>query len=199
MTPKDSWVRAYLRGNLVMPQAYECGAIFLAKIVLDERQLDAFAQAAFLEAHQLARIRQSMQRAHQVRLVPAGNAEYLNRARAGHFVMTRAILIDDEKLTYIWNRFRHAGVRVARYFDRPGLTPALSRLTEGFRTPECRTLLRQFRAQYDRRNSHATDTQAFDLKLQILTHVEHHACVEYPLPAGFLKDLLVEAMAQPQA
>jgi hypothetical protein len=197
MAPKDSWIRAYLRGNLLMPQAYECGAIFLAKVVVEERQLDAFAEAAFLEPHQLAHIRQSMQRAHQVRRIPAGNVEYLDHARAGNFAMNRAILVDDEKLTYIWNRFRNAGISVARYFDRPGQPNALPRLSEAFRTPECRALLRQFRAQYDRRNVNATDMRAFYLKLQVLTHVEQYARVVYPLPAGFLKNLLAEAVDRP--
>lgn len=183
-----------MHGNLLMPQAYECGAIFLAKVVLEERQLEAFAEAALLEPHQLARIRQSMQRAHHVRHIPAGNAQYLDHARASNFPMKRAIQIDDEKLTYIWNRFRTAGVLVARYFDRLGEPHVLSRLTEGFRTPECRALLRQFRAQYDRRNVDATDMRAFHLKLQILAYVEHYTRVVYPLPMGFFKDLFFEAV-----
>jgi len=171
-----------------MPQAYAAGAVFLARAVLEQNDLEELETATRLSPAQLARLRRVMQAAHQVRQIPAGDTAYLERARGhGRYNMSRTILIDDERLHYIWNRFREHAVLVAKALaQRPQGLVVANQLAAGFQTRECRALLRQFRAEYDRRGD-GSDKGAAALRKAILTYVD--AQVDPPEHRGLLQEL----------
>ena len=194
MYPDHSWVQAYLKGNLLMPQAYEAGSIFLAQAALAhgrQSALERLENTTRLSPAQTAWIRDTMHAVHAVRRIPAGSHTHLERARADGFDMRRTILIDDEKLTYIWNRFRTGGILIAQYFsDDPD---CVRRLAGGFYIKECLSLLQLYRAQYDRRNHQGSDARAGELRVEILTHVERFAFHGYrDIQQGFLSRLFAE-------
>jgi hypothetical protein len=156
-----------------MPQSYDAGAVFLAQAVLEDGDIEAFKAATRLNPAQLARTRRTMEAAHRLRRIPAGDHYYLADARAhGRCNMARAIVVDDERLHYLWNRFReHAFVVVNALAQQPDGLLAAHRLTAAFQSRECRALLRQFRAQYDRRLD-GSDTAAAQLRRAILCYVD---------------------------
>jgi hypothetical protein len=185
--PKVTWFRAYLKGNLLMPQTYAAGALFLAQAVLEHHELAELKTANTLSPSQLACMRRVMQAAHRVRQIPAGDGGFLERAREqGGYDLSRTILIDNDKLQYIWNRFRERAIDLAEVLARQpqGLLIA-NQLATGFRTRECRGLLRQFRAEYDRRRD-GSDQAAILLRKSILMYVD--AQVEPP-HKGLLQEL----------
>ena len=186
--PKDTWFRAYVKGNLLMPQTYAGGAVFLARTVLEQGDLDEFETATRLSSSQLARLRRIMHAAHQVRQIPAGDRAFLERAREhGRYNMSRTIIIDDDRLHYIWNRFRERAVDVARALaQRPQGLVVANQLAAGFQTKECRALLRQYRAEYDRRRD-GSDEAAAVLRKAILTYLD--AQVHPPQHRGLLQEL----------
>lgn len=172
-----------------MPQTYDAGAFFLARLALEQDAVDALERSTRLGASQLRRARGSMQAAHLARRVPAGDAAFLERALAhGGFDMSRRIDIDDEKLQYIWNRFRQRAVGLARALAAraDGLRVA-TQVVEGFRSRECRALLTRFRAQYDRRLQ-GCDREAARLRIAVLACLG--ARLRPPLPAAALQELL---------
>jgi hypothetical protein len=186
--PKDTWFRAYVKGNLLMPQTYAAGAVFLARTVLELDDLEEFETATRLSPSQLVRMRRVMHAAHQVRNIPAGDNAFLERARErGRYDMSRTIMIDDDRLHYIWNRFRERAVDVAKALaQRPQGLLVANQLAAGFQTKECRALLRQFRAEYDRRRD-GSDQAAAVLRKAILTYVD--AQVHPPQHRGLLQEL----------
>lgn len=162
-----------------MPQTYAAGALFLARAVIKQNELEELKTATDLSPSQLACMRRVMQAAHRVRQIPAGDDGFLERAREhGGYDLSRTILIDDDKLLYIWNRFRERAIDLAEALQQQpqGLLIA-NQLAAGFRTRECRDLLRQFRAEYDRRHN-GSDKAAILLRRSILMHVD--AQVEPP-------------------
>src|SRR5215469_5711141 len=99
--PKDTWFRAYVKGNLLMPQTYAAGAVFLARTVLEHGDLEELEAATRLSPSQLVRLRRIMQSQHRVRQIPAGDSAFLERAREqGRYDMSRTIVIDDDRLHY---------------------------------------------------------------------------------------------------
>jgi len=186
--PNDNWFRAYLKGNLLMPQTYAAGAVFLARTVLEQGDLEEFETATRLSPSQLVRMRRIMHAAHQVRQIPAGDNAFLERAREhGRYDMSRTIIIDDDRLHYIWNRFRERAVDVAKVLaQRPQGLRVANQLAAGFQTKECRTLLRQFRAEYDRRRV-GSDEAAAVLRKAIFAYVD--AQVHPPQHRGLLQEL----------
>jgi len=185
--PKDTWFRAYLKGNLLMPQTYAAGALFLARAVLEQNELGELKTATCLSPSQIACMRRVMHAAHRIRQIPAGSCGFLERAREhGGYDLSRTIVIDDDKLHYIWNRFRERAIDVAETLaQRPQGLLIANQLAAGFRTKECRHLLRQFRAEYDRRRD-GSDRAAALLRKSILMHVD--AQVEPP-HKGLLQEL----------
>src|SRR5882724_12952655 len=96
--PKDTWFRSYLKGNLLMPQTYAAGAVFLARAVLEQNDLEELEAATCLSPQQLARMRRTMQAAHKVRRIPAGDSAFVERAiRHGRYEVSRTIIIDDDR------------------------------------------------------------------------------------------------------
>jgi len=186
--PKDTWFRAYVKGNLLMPQTYAAGAVFLARTVLEQDDLEEFETATRLSPSQLLRMRRIMHAAHRVRQIPAGDSAFLERAREhGRYDMARTIIIDDDRLHYIWNRFRERAVDVAKALaQRPQGLLVANQLAAGFQTRECRVLLRQFRAEYDRRRD-GSDKGAALLRKAILTYVDSQ--VHPPQRRGLLQEL----------
>lgn len=88
--------------------------------------------------------------------------------------MSRAISIDDERLLYIWNRFREKAVSLTKALAfRPDGMQIAHQLVNGFKTKECRSLLKQFRAQYDRRNS-GSDQEAAKLRSNIIDYLANY-------------------------
>jgi len=171
-----------------MPQTYDGGAIFMARAVLEQDDLEGLESATRLSPLQLARMRRSMEAAHRARRIPAGDRAYLECAKAlGRYDMSRTIVIDDERLNYIWNRFRERAIVVAKALARrpDGLLIA-SQCVAGFHTRECRALLAQYRAQYDRRRD-GSDRAAADLRRAIMDRVA--AQVTAPCDRGLLQDL----------
>lgn len=172
LSPRDSWFSAYLKGNLLMPQTYDAGAIFLANVVLKHGGLDHLKSASCLSPVQLARARRAMEGAHRVRRIPAGDSGYLQAAKTlGGWDMSRSIIVDDEKLFHIWNRFRERAVIVSEALmkRRNGLSIA-EKLVENFQAKDCRDLLRSFREQYDRRKD-GSEKKAILLRRRIQVYV----------------------------
>jgi hypothetical protein len=156
-----------------MPQTYAAGALFLARAILEQNQLEDLKKATCLSPSQIARMRRVMRAAHRVRQIPAGDHAFLEQAREhGGYDLSRTILIDDDKLQYIWNRFRESAVNLAETLAQTphGLLIA-NQLAAGFQTKECRDLLRQFRAEYDRRRD-GSDRAAVSLRKAILMYVD---------------------------
>jgi hypothetical protein len=155
-----------------MPQSYDAGSVFLARAVLEAGQLEGLETATRLSPPQLAYLRETMEAVHRLRRIPAGDLGFIERARdRGGFDMSRTILIDDERLQYIWNRFRGRAVVVFKVFSRRshGLQLA-TQLAAGFQTGECRALLRRYRAAYDRRHDGCNEA-ALLLRRAILAYV----------------------------
>ena len=177
-----------MKGNLLMPQTYAAGAVFLARTVLEQDELEEFETATRLSPAQLVRLRRVMHAAHRVRNIPAGDSVYLDRAKEhGQYDMSRTIVIDDDRLHYIWNRFRERAVEVAKALaQRPQGILVANQLAAGFQTKECRALLRQFRAEYDRRRL-GSDEAAAVLRKAILVYVD--AQVDPPQHRGLLEEL----------
>ena len=123
-----------------------------------------------------------------MRRIPAGDRVFLERAgEDGRYDMSRTIVIDGERLHYIWNRFRERAVIVVKALtQRPDGLFIANQLVAGFQTTECRALLRQYRAQYDRRGE-GSDKAAAALRRAILTYVD--AQVHPPYHRGFLQEL----------
>ncbi len=174
-----------------MPQAYEAGSIFLAYAVLAQGGLSALEllkETNKLSRNQIALIRHTMHTVHAARRIPAGDDAYLQRASAYGIEMKSAILIDDDKLTYTWNRFRTGGVLVIENFsNNPN---SIQRLASGFCTTHCLSLLKLYRSEYDRRNCEATDERGKELRIEILAHVEEQALSGYrDTPGGVLYPL----------
>jgi hypothetical protein len=186
--PKDTWFRVYLKANLLMPQTYDAGAIFLARTVLEQNDLETLETATRLSPAQLTRLRRTMEAAHHARRIPAGDRAFLERAREqGRYDMSRTITIDDERLCYIWNRFRERAVMVVKALtQRPAGLLTANQWVAGFQTKKCRALLRQFRAQYDRRRE-GSDKAAAALRRAILVYVD--AQVQPPQHRGLLQEL----------
>lgn len=188
MYPDHNWIQAYLKGNLLMPQAYEAGSIFLAQAALaygGPLAVELLEKTTKLSIDQIAWIRRTMHAVHGVRRISVGDAVYLERALVDGFDMRRPILIDDEKLTYIWNRFRTGGILVAQSFSDD--LDCIRRLASGFYTKQCLLLLQLYRTEYDRRNHQGTDARANELRVEILAHVERHALHGYrDVSEGFL-------------
>lgn len=171
-----------------MPQSYAAGAIFLARAVLEQGAVEEFEAATRLSPAQLARTRRSMEAAHHARRIPAGDQAFLERARRhGRYEMARTIDIDDERLHYIWNRFREHAVLLLKALAEPpqGLVIA-SQWAAGLRTRECTALLKLYRAEYDRRRA-GSDKAAAVLRRAVLSHVD--AQVHVPHDSALLQRL----------
>jgi hypothetical protein len=186
--PKDIWFRAYLKGNLLMPQTYAAGALFLARTVIEQNELEELKKATDLSPSQIACMRRVMQAAHRVRRIPAGDCRFIEQAREhGEHDLSRTILIDDDKLQYIWNRFRQRAIDlVERLTQRPEGLLIANQLAAGFQTKECRSLLRQFSAEYDRRRD-GSDRAALILRKSIFMYVDNQ--VEPAQQKGLLQEL----------
>lgn len=171
-----------------MPQTYAAGALFLARAVMEQSGLAELKTAIRLSPSQIACMRRVMHAAHRLRQIPAGDCGFLERAREhGGYDLSRTILIDDDKLQYIWNRFRERAIDLAETLaQRPQGLLIANQLVAGFRTKECRDLLRQFRAEYDRRRV-GSDRAGVLLRKSILMHVD--AQVEPPQHKGLLQDM----------
>jgi hypothetical protein len=63
-----------------MPQTYAAGAVFLARAVLEQDDLEELETATCLRPLQLVRMRRTMQEVHQVRRIPAGDIAFVERA-----------------------------------------------------------------------------------------------------------------------
>jgi len=171
-----------------MPQTYAAGSLFLARAVIEQNELTELKAATHLSPSQIARMRRVMHAAHRVRKIPAGDCGFLERAREnGAYDLSRTILIDDDKLEYIWNRFRERAIELAETLaQRPHGLIIANQLAAGFGTKVCRGLLREFRAEYDRRRD-GSDRAAVLLRKSILMHVD--AQVELPQHKGLLQEL----------
>jgi hypothetical protein len=189
--PKDTWFHAYLKGNLLMPQTYAAGALFLARCVIEQGDLRELKAATALSSPQVACMRRVMQAAHRIRRIPAGDFLFLEQAREdGGFILSRTIIIDDDKLQYIWNRFRERAIELAEALaQQPQGLLIANQLVAAFQTKECRDLLLQFRVEYDRRGN-GSDGAAALLRKSILMHVDSK--VEPPHPKGILQALFKE-------
>ena len=187
--PQDTWFRAYLKANLLMPQTYDGGAVFIAHAVLAQGGFAEFQGATRLSVAQLARARQAMEAAHRLRRIPAGGQAYLQRAREhGEMDMSRTIEIDDDRLHYIWNRFHErATMLVNALAERPDGLFIAEQWVAGWRSKECRALLRQYRAHYDRRLD-GSDKMAAELRRAIVDCVD--ARLRSPEHRGLLRTLL---------
>ena len=171
-----------------MPQTYAAGALFLARAVIEQNELVELKTAIELSPSQIACMRRVMHAAHRLRHIPAGDCGFLERAREhGGYDLSRTILIDDDKLHYIWNRFRERAIHLAETLVQgPNGLLVANQLAAGFRTKECRDLLRQFRAEYDRRRA-GSDSAGMLLRKAILMHVDGQ--VEPPQAKGLLQEL----------
>jgi hypothetical protein len=174
-----------------MPQTYAAGALFLARCVIEQDELEELRTATTLSPSQVACMRRVMQAAHRVRRIPAGDSRFLEQAKEhGGYVLSRSIVIDDDKLQYIWNRFRERAIELTETLaQRPQGLLIANQLAAAFQKKECRDLLLKFRAEYDRRGNGSDGTAAL-LRKSILMHVDSK--VEPPESTGLLQ-ILFEA------
>lgn len=170
---KDTWFRACVKGNLLMPQTYVGGAIFLAQAVVASNGLEELKTSGHLNTAQLKYLRRAMEASHRLRRIPAGNRAFLDQARqSGRYDMSRSIMIDDDKLQYTWNRFQEHAVAVIDNFTQgsDGFSTICS-IASILNSKECKGLLRQFRLQYDRRHQ-CSDEAAAMLRLKIFICID---------------------------
>jgi|GEM_PF-3321728 len=155
-----------------MPQSYDAGALFLAQVVIQNDELEALEVARVLNQLQIIKMRHAMEKAHRLRLIPAGSDKFLKGIKGDfQYDPSRAILIDDNRLHYIWNRFRERSIAVAKTLTVHSLgLYKVNQLVANFKDSRCRNLLKQYRYQYDRRFK-GSDLMGALLRKQILYFV----------------------------
>lgn len=167
-------LRACLRGNLILPQTYEGGAIFLAEASIDRR--DELQLANVLCPEQIKRMRRSMEAAHALRWIPAGGTAYLDAIEGNANInKSRSILIDDSRLQYIWSRFWLRAVEIVSALPGGSAGADIAKgLVQKLLSQELRSVLAEYRSQYDRR-AEGSDQWARNLRSKILRELV--ACV----------------------
>jgi len=105
-----------------------------------------------------------------------GGRRFLAQARreAG-YDPSQAIMIDDRRLLYLWNRYRLRAIEmIAQLRSSADATGLAACLVSAFDTPECVDLLRRYRGEYDRRRADS-EGQAAVLRAAVFRCVEAHA------------------------